>query len=92
MSLPEYLDRHAFSTHTPSSGQVSVSNNGLIAMWAQQLGAAHEDPEINEELHEVLNCGIDVSGLPIASKKLSGISKTVLWVGEEFFKALDSKQ
>ena len=94
LTLDEYLDSLACTIRTPSQGLVEISNRNLLAMWAQQYGASHEDWELDEEFATVLalSSQLEIGGLPAASAALRAISNTVLWVGEEFLRRVDSQE
>jgi hypothetical protein len=92
MSLPEYMNSLAFAARMPPRGLVEVSHNDLVAMWAQQYGASHEDWEISEELAFILNSGVFIRDTPSGVVILRLISNTVLWVGNEFLERIDSEE
>jgi hypothetical protein len=86
LTLREYLQRSACSLRSESGKWVELSKAGLIALWAQQYGASHEDWEINEELVAALDPTIKIGNLPAAAHGLCIICKTVIVVAEEFLR------
>jgi hypothetical protein len=89
ITIDEFLDSRAFAIAIPSRGLVSVSNRQLIAMWAEQYGASHEDVEVEEEFTAILSSGIFIAGLPGAAAALRAISDTVLWLSREFLTLIE---
>jgi len=89
MSIEEFLNSLAVAIRVPSRGLVSVTNKQLIAMWAQQYCASHEDREIDEELAHILSSGVFIGGLPSAAAALRAIANTVLWLAKEFLARLE---
>ncbi|MCF8144488.1 MAG: hypothetical protein K9N21_11275 [Deltaproteobacteria bacterium] len=89
LSLREYLNRLACSVRTESGRWVELSKTNLIALWAQQYGASHEDWEVNEELVAALDPSFRVGNLPAAAHGICIICKTVIVVASEFIKRQD---
>jgi hypothetical protein len=81
MDLRTYLSETAFGAKT-SRGFVSLSGFELIAAWAQQSGAAHEDWSLDEELARLLNAGVFIGGIHASAATLRAITNTVLAVAD----------
>jgi hypothetical protein len=89
--LRAWLDHPAYFTTTESGEQLQLTNKELIAVWAQQHGAAHEDWEIDEVLSRLRGSGVLLMGVPAATAVLRSITETVLWVAEQALQELDAK-
>ena len=87
-NIRDYLDGMAFVIRTNQQGLVKVTNKDLIAIWAQQEGAAHIDWEIAEELGAALSLGINIGGIPATPRALMVISNTIIFVGNELLQIL----
>ena len=84
ISVRKYLALKAFGIHTASRGYLEVTNNRLIHIWAAQNGAAHEDPELEEEYVAARDSGLLIGGLPALSMQLKVIARTIFGVAKEF--------
>ena len=90
--LPTYLARFACAIPVPSGGMAEVSNSELIALWAEQRGASHEDWQLDERLDTILKGGFVVSGQLICAHALCSICRTVLYTAEQFLEQLAHSQ
>ncbi|MGD0167764.1 MAG: hypothetical protein ABSC51_10850 [Gaiellaceae bacterium] len=88
ITLREYLHLEAIFLRVPSRGMVSITKAQLIEAWAQQVGGAHEDRAIDEELAYALFGGIYIGGLPASAAELNVATNTVLHVADRFLAAV----
>jgi hypothetical protein len=72
----------------PSRGLVSLTKAQLIDAWSQQVGGAHEDRAVDEELAHALFGGIYIGGLPAAAAELAVTTRTVLHAADRFVAAV----
>ncbi len=88
VSVRQYLNLTAYGVRVPSRGFVEITKKDLIAIWAQQHGAAHEDWDLQEEFAIVRNSGLFIGGLPALAAELRVTTETVLHVADKFLAAL----
>jgi len=84
VSLSRYMDPTAVGVRVPSGEFVMLTKTQLVQAWSQQTGAAHEDWIMDHALHEILNGGISIGGLPEALAELQVTADAVIHIGEKF--------
>jgi hypothetical protein len=83
-SLRGYLDELAF-VHRLTGGELAeYTKKQVIGAWSQQMGASHEDWQVEELLLQARDPGLRIGGLPGAVHALRSITRTVLFVADEF--------
>jgi hypothetical protein len=82
IELRDYLGVLAFYTTTESGEPLQLLNKDVVSLWAQQSGAAHEDPALDERLHRLRTSGAFIGGQPSEVMVLRSIALTVLAVAE----------
>jgi hypothetical protein len=87
LTLREYLDLDAVTLSVPGRGLISFTKRQLIVAWAQQVGGAHEDRAIDEELAQALYGGLEIGGLPAAAAELAVTTRAVLFIADAFLEA-----
>ncbi len=91
VDLREWLNYLAFFTTTETGEQLQLSNIEVITLWAQQTGASHEDPELDERLHRLRNSGVYIGGRASDAAVLQSIAATVLSVAERVLDAITQR-
>lgn len=90
MTLQQYLDSLACVIGIGSE-LVSISVKQFIAMWSQQMGASHQDWQIDEELSAIRKQGIFVGNLPVSGRALCAMGENILFATETFLKEYEKK-
>jgi hypothetical protein len=88
-SLREYLAGMAFFGTAKSGERVELSKMDVIALWSQQMGAAHEDEAIDPRLHYLMSTGVSIGGRSSEAQLLRSIANTVLAVALRVLKQID---
>jgi hypothetical protein len=65
VSLRAWLGHLTYFTTTESGEALQLTKEQLIAFWAQQSGAAHEDWEQDEVLVRLRQSGVSIGGVPL---------------------------
>jgi hypothetical protein len=86
--LTQFMGEMAYWLELPSGEAQWVSNLELIRTWAEQHGAAHEDPAIDEHFVYALESVIVVQGCTQLMGLLNGIANNVLCVARQFLEQL----
>jgi hypothetical protein len=73
----------------PKDGLIEVTKMQIVRHWAQEIGASHEDPEVDEEFAKFLALPLFAYDQQASIRELQAASEFVLAVAEEFFKRLD---
>jgi hypothetical protein len=87
-SLVAFLDELAVAVRDETGVLHRFTGAELIAAWAQQSGAAHEDWEQDRGLLTALTIPVYVLGDQATANSLLGLAKTVLSIGDEFLREL----
>jgi hypothetical protein len=82
VSLRAWLRHLAYFTTTESGEALQLTKEQVIALWAQQSGAAHEDWEQDEVLVRLQQSGAFIGGIAADAAVLQSIASTVLFVAE----------
>ena len=90
-TLDQYISEFLCAIRLPSGELVELTRHDFIGLWAQQLGASHEDWELDERLIVALNQELNINGLPVSNIALCGICRTVLRVAEHFLAEYQEK-
>ena len=91
ISLRQFLELTAYWRDSPTKGAINLSKKELIAKWAQQDGAAHQDHELDEVYDTSRSSGIYIGGLPGNAAEFKVTTETILLVAEKFLKELKNK-
>ena len=93
ITIPELLEQTQIKAiKTESQGLVSLTNKQLILKISQQLGGAHQDLKVDEDIIalrdlRILFLNIDMIGLP-----LQNITKIILEIGHKCLIQIRTKQ
>jgi len=90
--LEDYLNSLCTVVRVPSGELVELTYTQFVALWAQQSGSSHEDWSQNEELVTILNSGLYIGDLSIASKSLCTICKNIIYFAENFLDTIRNKK
>jgi hypothetical protein len=83
-TLREYMTMLAYAGTLPTGESVSMSNSELVLAWSQQLGASHEDWDIDPALAHAVYAGVYIGGVPATAAALRATARTVLHVADSF--------
>jgi len=89
-TLREYMNMFTVAVRIPSGELVQMTNSELVLAWSQQIGASHEDWELDPALVHAVYSGVYTGGVPASARALSGIARSVLYVAGEFQAELDN--
>lgn len=67
-----------------TTGIEIITKRDLIKRWSQQLGSAHQDWAVDEDLHKFLKPEFYFGGIPLQGLELKVTAKTILDVCEQF--------
>ena len=90
--LEEFLELNAIGIRLPSGEFRYLTKREFILTWAEQLGAAHEDWEMDEVMYLILNTPIFIGSLPAAAMELNIDASAILGLANEVISVIKANQ
>lgn len=84
LTLCEYMNSFGCAIRNSNDELVAFSKKDVLAIYSQQVGGCHEDWKISDELHKMINSGIEIYGNPPLVELLRAVCRTILIIGNDF--------
>ena len=88
ISIQEFLNVESHWSDDPkkrkTTGIEIITKRDLIKRWSQQLGSAHQDWAVDEDLHKFLKPEFYFNGIPLQGIELKATAKIILDICEQF--------